>query len=90
MRMKKMTMMTMMNMIRMCRRLHVPAAVPAPLVVVSGVISGYQHYLLQRAGTGVVYSSRRQLIARIFRLPISQFDTRRTGDLVVSQAAHEG
>ncbi|HXH36583.1 MAG TPA: ABC transporter ATP-binding protein [Plantibacter sp.] len=52
------------------------------LVVVSGVISGYQHYLLQRAGTGVVYSSRRQLIARIFRLPISQFDTRRTGDLV--------
>lgn len=52
------------------------------LVVVSGIISGYQHYLLQRAGTGVVYSSRRQLIARIFRLPISQFDTRRTGDLV--------
>ncbi|MFZ4893161.1 ABC transporter ATP-binding protein [Plantibacter sp. Mn2098] len=52
------------------------------LVLVSGIISGYQHYLLQRAGTGVVYSSRRQLIARLFRLPISQFDTRRTGDLV--------
>ncbi|MGG7465713.1 ABC transporter ATP-binding protein [Plantibacter sp. YIM 135347] len=52
------------------------------LVLISGIISGYQHYLLQRAGTGVVYSSRRQLIARLFRLPISQFDTRRTGDLV--------
>ena len=52
------------------------------LVVVSSLISGYQHYLLQRTGTAVVYSSRRQLIARILHLPISEFDQRRTGDLV--------
>jgi ATP-binding cassette, subfamily B, bacterial len=52
------------------------------LVVVASVISGYQHYLLQRTGTAVVYSSRRKLIARILRLPISEFDARRTGDLV--------
>ncbi len=52
------------------------------LVVVASVINGYQHYLLQRTGTAVVYSSRRKLIARIFRLPISEFDARRTGDLV--------
>lgn len=52
------------------------------LVVVSSVISGYQHYLLQRTGTAVVYSSRRKLIARILHLPISEFDARRTGDLV--------
>jgi ATP-binding cassette subfamily B protein len=52
------------------------------LVVVSSLISGYQHYLLQRTGTGVVYSSRRKLIARILHLPISEFDARRTGDLV--------
>ena len=52
------------------------------LVVVSSLVSGYQHYLLQRTGTAVVYSSRRQLIARILRLPISEFDARRTGDLV--------
>jgi ATP-binding cassette, subfamily B, bacterial len=51
-------------------------------VVVSSVISGYQHYLLQRTGTAVVFSSRRRLIARILRLPISEFDARRTGDLV--------
>jgi len=51
-------------------------------VVVSSLISGYQHYLLQRTGTAVVYSSRRRLIARILRLPISEFDARRTGDLV--------
>ncbi|GAA2243092.1 ABC transporter ATP-binding protein/permease [Herbiconiux moechotypicola] len=52
------------------------------LVIISGVISGYQHYLLQRTGTSVVLSARRQLVRRMLRLPISQFDTRRTGDLV--------
>ncbi|UJP08750.1 ABC transporter ATP-binding protein/permease [Microbacterium sp. KUDC0406] len=51
-------------------------------VIVSSVISGYQHYLLQRTGTAVVLSSRRRLIARILHLPISEFDARRTGDLV--------
>lgn len=51
-------------------------------VIAASVISGYQHYLLQRTGTAVVYSSRRKLIARILHLPISEFDARRTGDLV--------
>lgn len=52
------------------------------LVVVSSVIGAFQHYLLQRTGTAVVFSSRRRLIARLLRLPISEFDARRTGDLV--------
>jgi len=52
------------------------------LVIAASVISGYQHYLLQRTGTAVVYSSRRKLISRILHLPISEFDARRTGDLV--------
>ncbi|TFD52963.1 ABC transporter ATP-binding protein [Cryobacterium frigoriphilum] len=52
------------------------------LVVISGLISGYQHYLLQRTGEGVVLSSRKRLVGRLLRLPISEFDTRRTGDLV--------
>ncbi|MDP4334592.1 ABC transporter ATP-binding protein [Curtobacterium sp. A7_M15] len=52
------------------------------LVVVAGVLNGVQHFLLQRAGEGVVLSTRRKLIARILNLPISEFDTRRTGDLV--------
>ena len=52
------------------------------LVVLSALISGYQHYLLQRTGEGVVLSSRKQLIRRILHLPISEFDSRRTGDLV--------
>jgi ATP-binding cassette subfamily B protein len=52
------------------------------LVVAASLISGYQHYLLQRTGTAVVYSSRRKLVARILHLPIAEFDARRTGDLV--------
>jgi ATP-binding cassette subfamily B protein len=52
------------------------------LVIVSALISGYQHYLLQRTGEGVVLSSRRRLVSRMLNLPISEFDTRRTGDLV--------
>ncbi len=52
------------------------------LVVVSAVISGYQHYLLQRTGEGVVLSSRKRLVGKLLRLPVSEFDTRRTGDLV--------
>ena len=52
------------------------------LVIISGIISGYQHYLLQRTGEGVVLSSRKRLVAKLLRLPIAEFDTRRTGDLV--------
>jgi ATP-binding cassette subfamily B protein len=52
------------------------------LVVASAILSGIQHYLLQRTGTSVVLSARRQLVRRMLRLPISEFDTRRTGDLV--------
>ncbi|MDQ2699316.1 MAG: ABC transporter ATP-binding protein/permease [Actinomycetota bacterium] len=52
------------------------------LVVLSAIVSGYQHYLLQRTGEGVVLSSRKRLVARMLNLPISEFDARRTGDLV--------
>src|SRR5690606_12277074 len=54
----------------------------AGLVVIAAIISAFQHYLLQRTGTGVVLSARRQLVRRMLRLPISEFDQRRTGDLV--------
>ena len=52
------------------------------LVVFSALISGFQHYLLQRTGTSVVLSARRHLVRRMLHLPISEFDSRRTGDLV--------
>jgi len=52
------------------------------LVLVDALLSGFQHYVLQRMGEGVVLHSRRTLISRILRLPIGEFDRRRTGDLV--------
>ncbi|WP_157155254.1 ABC transporter ATP-binding protein [Diaminobutyricimonas sp. LJ205] len=54
----------------------------AGLVVAAALISGFQHYLLQRTGTSVVLSARRRLVYRMLRLPIKEFDRRRTGDLV--------
>ena len=52
------------------------------IVVVGAILSGIQHFVLQRMGEGVVLTSRKRLIAKIMNLPISQFDQRRTGDLV--------
>ena len=52
------------------------------LVIASAIVSGIQHYLLQRTGTSVVFSARRHLVQRMLRLPIAEFDQRRTGDLV--------
>ena len=51
-------------------------------MIATGIVTAVQHYLLQRAGTSVVYSARRSLVRRMLRLPISEFDTRRSGDLV--------
>ncbi len=58
----------------------VPALIA--LVVGGALLSSVRHYLLQRTGESVVLSSRRHLVARLLNLPISQFDARRTGDLV--------
>lgn len=52
------------------------------LVIVSALLSGVRHYLLQRTGESVVLSSRMMLVRKLLRLPISEFDQRRTGDLV--------
>lgn len=52
------------------------------LLVIGAILGGVQHYLLQRIGTSVVFSARRTLVRRMLQLPISEFDRRRTGDLV--------
>ena len=52
------------------------------LVFATALLSGFRHYLLQRTGEGVVLSSRRKLVSRMLNLPITEFDQRRTGDLV--------
>ena len=52
------------------------------LVLGGAVLASVRHYLLQRTGESVVLSSRRHLVSRLLNLPISEFDARRTGDLV--------
>ena len=52
------------------------------LLVVGAILGGVQHYLLQRIGTSVVFSARSALVRRMLRMPIAEFDRRRTGDLV--------
>lgn len=58
--------------------------VPALIALVIGgaLLTSVRHYLLQRTGESVVLSSRRHLVSRLLNLPITEFDARRTGDLV--------
>jgi ATP-binding cassette subfamily B protein len=57
-------------------------ALMAVVVAVAALTNGIQHYLLQRTGTSVVLSARQRLIRHLLRLPVAEFDRRRTGDLV--------
>jgi ATP-binding cassette subfamily B protein len=58
------------------------AVIVLVLLVSTALVTAFQQYLLQRMGTNIVYSVRRVLVRRMLGLPISEFDTRRTGDLV--------
>ena len=53
----------------------------AVLIVASALGAG-QQYLLQRTAEGVVLTARRTLADRLLRLPVAEYDRRRTGDLM--------
>lgn len=57
-------------------------AILIAVVLGSAVASGALYYVLAKAGEGVVLSARGQLATRLLRLPIPEYDLRRTGDLV--------
>jgi ATP-binding cassette subfamily B protein len=52
------------------------------VVVASAASDGFMRYLLAKAGEGVVRSARSSLASRLLRLPVVEYDLRRTGDLV--------
>ncbi|WP_233491264.1 ABC transporter ATP-binding protein [Blastococcus sp. TBT05-19] len=60
------------------------AAVGALVVVlvVGAVLGAAQQFVLQRTGEGVVLTTRRTLADRLLRLPVAEYDRRRTGDLM--------
>ncbi|GAA4731129.1 ABC transporter ATP-binding protein [Modestobacter marinus] len=60
-----------------------PGVVALVVVLVAAAVLGAgQQYLLQRTAEGVVLSTRRLLVDRLLRLPIAEYDRRRTGDLM--------
>ena len=52
------------------------------VLVASAVLGAAQQYLFQRTAEGVVLTTRRTLADRLLRLPVAEYDRRRTGDLM--------
>jgi len=52
------------------------------LLSVVAALNAVRNYLLQRTAEGLVRSSRRRLAGHLLRLPIAEYDARRTGDLL--------
>jgi ABC-type multidrug transport system fused ATPase/permease subunit len=52
------------------------------VLAVVALVSALRDYLLQRTAEGLVLTSRRRLTRHLLRLPISEYDRRRTGDLL--------
>jgi ABC-type multidrug transport system fused ATPase/permease subunit len=52
------------------------------VLIAAAVLGAGQQYLLQRTAEGVVLSTRRLLTDRLLRLPVAEYDRRRTGDLM--------
>jgi len=58
------------------------AALLVVIIFGAGVASGLMYFVLAKAGEGVVLSARNKLAVRLLKLPILEYDLRRTGDLV--------
>ncbi len=52
------------------------------VVVVTAVLDGFRGFVLKRTAEGLVLTARRRLAWHLLRLPIAEYDSRRTGDLL--------
>ena len=52
------------------------------VLLAAAALDGARDYLLARTAEGLVLSARRRLTAHLLRLPIREYDQRRTGDLL--------
>lgn len=59
-----------------------PVLAVVALVLGDALIDGVRRYLLQRSAEGVVLRARTTLAAHLLRLPVAEYDRRRTGDLL--------
>ena len=59
-----------------------PVALLVTLLLAGAALGGLRDYLLQRTAEGLVLTTRRRLARHLLRLPIAEYDRRRTGDLL--------
>ncbi|HET6393702.1 MAG TPA: ABC transporter ATP-binding protein [Blastococcus sp.] len=52
------------------------------VLLAASALSAFQQFLLQRTAEGVVLTTRQLLADRLLRLPVAEYDRRRTGDLM--------
>lgn len=52
------------------------------VLLAASALGAFQQFLLQRTAEGVVLTTRQLLADRLLRLPVAEYDRRRTGDLM--------
>ena len=59
-----------------------PVLMLVVVLLAVAVLDGFQDYLLSRTAEGIVLTARQRLAAHLLRLPITEYDQRRTGALL--------
>jgi len=73
---------TVLDGISASRPIGGAVALLVALLLTGAVLDGVRDFLLQRTAEGLVLTTRRRLARHLLRLPIAEYDTRRTGDLL--------
>ncbi|MEU5960028.1 ABC transporter ATP-binding protein [Micromonospora parva] len=59
-----------------------PVALLVAVLVGAAVLTGFRDFILQRTAERLVLSTRKRLAGHLLRLPVAEYDRRRTGDLL--------
>jgi ABC-type multidrug transport system fused ATPase/permease subunit len=59
-----------------------PVTLLVTLLLIGAALDGLRDFLLQRTAEGLVLTTRQRLARHLLRLPIAEYDRRRTGDLL--------
>jgi ABC-type multidrug transport system fused ATPase/permease subunit len=73
---------TVLDAITAHRPVAAGVALLVGLLIIGAIVGGLRDFLLQRTAEGLVLSTRRRLAGHLLRLPIVEYDRRRTGDLL--------
>jgi ABC-type multidrug transport system fused ATPase/permease subunit len=73
---------TVLDGIQASRPVAGAVALLVGLLLAGAALGGVRDYLLQRTAEGLVLTTRQRLARHLLRLPIAEYDRRRTGDLL--------